>query len=761
MPYNEYKFVDNKMVKVTKSNRKRKRKEDEETQTVQHKLKKQLNLNGWNEYHYNSEDVSNLNKMINDYKKIINGKSLIGWVSASKTKNYIMNDTCVDWLSMYYKTYGITGGRGVMTRRKSRNLASKLTNSSHLQLLFDGGNIFESKVYEELEYAYGEEFTLIFDENDYNIFSKERDLSEKSHFYSKYEETLEAMRNHVPIIAQAALMNHNNKTYGIADLVIRSDIISDLFTLHNDDEYVNIGAPAIGADNYHYRVIDCKWSTMLLCVDEETLRNNGLFKAYKSQVTVYTGALGHMQGYHPGYGYIMGKSWKIGTSKIDWTPIGETSIYKGYSAFDRLGIINYMERDRSMLQLTKKAIKWYQRCSTQGMNWRYNDDKPSVVEMYPNMSAKTMKFDSVKKKIAEKYSEITQLWYAGPRHREIAFSNGIFRLDDPNITPKLIGCTSSRARVMREILDINKKEETRLVLPTTILTNTNSWQTKNVKDYYVDFETINYNLFKDPRTQDIDNNFYGSSMTFMIGIGFETLENVNTEIIIDSITYDTRNDQCRYDISTDGKWEFVCFYLNSIAVVNEIELFRMFFNFIVLRNDIIKSVYKVRDSVSSRLFHWHQAEIDFMNNAIAKMRNDNYIKDLNVMFYSNSDDETRRKIKTMNEDFINEVIWIDMLKEAQKEPIVVKGSYKFSLKNYAKAFYNNDLINTVWDDGNLGNGFTAMMYAILLYREIYFKNKQIKDIGEYKDYMDIVKYNEIDCKVMWEIVEYLRENNCK
>ena len=103
---------------------------------------------------------------------------------------------------------------------------------------------------------------------------------------------------------------------------------------------------------YHYRVIDIKWTTMLLCVDGKTLRNSGLFPAYKGQLAVYTGALEHLQGYIPNYAYIMSKAWKVGKNNYDYD---EEYLYRGNSPYDRPGIINYNGRDKYYLEETKNA----------------------------------------------------------------------------------------------------------------------------------------------------------------------------------------------------------------------------------------------------------------------------------------------------------------------------------------------------------------------------------------------------------------------
>ena len=69
--------------------------------------------------------------------------------------------------------------------------------------------------------------------------------------------------------------------------------------------------------------------------------------------------------------------------------------------------------------------------------------------------------------------------------------------------------------------------------------------------------------------------------------------------------------------------------------------------------------------------------------------------------------------------------------------------------------HQNNMIDTIWDSENpCSNGLTAMVLAW----KVYQKNKQ-SDIHNNPVIQDIIKYNLIDCKVLWEIINFLRINN--
>jgi len=689
----------------------------------------------------------------------------LGWMSATQTKNYLLGDTCVDWLNRYYSKYGLTESE--LTPDERIEYEHNLNDASHLEILFEGGNRFEEEVYRELRNIYENDFALVFDQNDYQIFTADRNMN--GFIRTKYDETIQLMCQGMPIIAQAVMINDSNMTYGIADLLVRSDFLSELFVHFPIDSTINKGASKIGSTDYHYRVIDCKWTTMTLCVkNPDMLRNDGFFPAYKGQLAVYTTCLRQMQGYVPERAYIMAKAWKIGVENI---PNGEEHMYRGFSAFDRPGVIDYAGWDYPYVERTKEAIKWIQKVQTEGREWRYGQDKPSVTELYPNMSkTHNITYSAVKNEIAKRYGEITQGWYVGVNHRNNAFDNGIFDIRDPNISLDILGITSEkRGQVIQQIIDINKNGQNEdLIRPPIIRTNNTNWQSPHVMDYFVDFETITYNLFVKPDYIDIDNSYFDSGVTFMVGIGFVNEPGVDTAKIIQALEIDSdrcgvfhRIDQNNYN--GYGHWEFVCFYLTKFKVENELELFRLFFQFMIVRNCVIKDILSIDDTdeADSRIFHWTGAELTFMKNAVRRMKSNQYDTVLANIFHLQSDEDiqdVKRDVKDLIRCFEDTIVWVDLYEEMVKEPVVVKGCYRFKLKHFANAMQKNGLILTNWGSTKMSDGLRAMFEAIRIYREV--DDMELSVTGENNaNFKEIIDYNEVDCRVMWEIIEYLRTNH--
>lgn len=95
--------------------------------------------------------------------------------------------------------------------------------------------------------------------------------------------------------------------------------------------------------------------------------------------------------------------------------------------------------------------------------------------------------------------------------------------------------------------------------------------------------------------------------------------------------------------------------------------------------------------------------------------------------------------------------WCDLCHIFKSEPIVIKDCFNFSLKNIAKAMYKHNMIETSLQS-NTTNGMLAMIKAM----EIYKNDDNVSNNNVMKD---IIEYNKFDCKVLWEILTYLRNNH--
>ena len=208
-------------------------------------------------------------------------------------------------------------------------------------------------------------------------------------------------------------------------------------------------------------------------------------------------------------------------------------------------------------------------------------------------------------------------------------------------------------------------------------------------------------FYLDYETTLIYSNFEENIFIFMIGVGY---------------------------VNKNNKWIFKCFVVKNSSLESQKEMFDEFW--IYINNILIQN--KKDDSI---FIHWTHAEQSFYN----KIKDIINIQDKNYL--------------DLHQVFVN-------------EPIAIKGAFNYSLKSIAKAMYNNNLINTSWNNLNTcNNGLDAMIYASKIYenkRDEKIKSGRL-NLKKFdvliKDVNDIAEYNEIDCRVLYDILKYLRINH--
>jgi hypothetical protein len=177
----------------------------------------------------------------------------------------------------------------------------------------------------------------------------------------------------------------------------------------------------------------------------------------------------------------------------------------------------------------------------------------------------------------------------------------------------------------------------------------------------------------------------------------------------------------------DGKWIYRDFTVTALSEPEEVRIIQEW-------TDHMESV-RARLSpktLSPKLIHWSQAETSTLENA-----------------YNSA-------WQRHNKPDWPHLEWFDFLsKVIRAEPVVVRGAMGFGLKAISKALYNHKLIHTSWEDGPT-DGLGAMAGAWWCDRESKRLDLPMSDLPLMND---IVSYNEVDCRVMMEIIRYLRSNH--
>lgn len=595
-------------------------------------------------------------------KKVVAITDWADYVSPSDLTNYMLDDPVLDYFKI--KAKGIKRSRG-----------GQIIGGGNMSIgggfedyIKNQGIQFEQDIYEGILDKYPDKVVEI----------------DEGTPADKFKNTLIALESNIPIIYQGMLIDTELKTFGLPDLLIRSDWIRKLFP----ETAVKKSRARSIFGRFHYIVVDIKWSTLHFRSGRTTLRKHGRIESYKSQLYVYTEALSKIQKYSSSVAYIWGRAWIHESCNIKTRGSGD----------DFLGEIDYNGIDQHIVEKTYDAINWISELREKYKSWSINP--PSRDELYPNMKNRfNGNFAKQKKNLADNIKEITSLWYCGISARRKAHDLGITRYDDLRLTAGMMGLGGNRERILNQILEVNQIKDFK-VLPAMIEDNTYDWQTppeltstSDVIEFFIDFETIG-GFMMDP----VD---IGPDRVFMIGLGRMA-----------------PIPRSGLRSSDDGRWEYKCFTAKSVDKFGEAQIFTELYDYLE----------SFGSDKTFKLYHWGRAEYEWLMKVCEENPNSN--------FYNSYIDDA----------------WINFHEIVSQEPIVVKGATNFSLKTITRAMHKLGLINCQWEE-ECCDGMNAMVKAW----RCYCRGRGEKD----PRMAPIRRYNEVDCKAVALIVDYLRRNHAK
>ena len=374
-----------------------------------------------------------------------------GWVSASRTRNHLLDDPILDWLDLYGDDNGFA--------RDASDPATDL-----LTFLFGQGNQFEAEVMRLI----GERMTV-------QTIAQGMDDARSP---AAVEATLAAMRDGAPVIAQGVLRDPVHRAYGMPDLLVRSDVLNTLVPGTISSEEAGIAAPALGGAPWHYRVVDVKYRALRLDPGGALWIRDVL--PYAAQVWVYAQALGHLQGFISRASYLLGRS-------AAQPPDRGT-------CFDRLGRIDHdavvdRQSGQTLAERTVEALEWIRRVRAEGAGWRLLPE-PSVPELYPHMRAnRDAPWRTAKRAIGRELDELTMLPGMSPARRRAAHAQGMRRWTDPRVSAGTLGVWDKAVAQCDGVLAVNRAGGP-LTLPPHIPGDEGGWRAEPPLELYVDFETV-------------------------------------------------------------------------------------------------------------------------------------------------------------------------------------------------------------------------------------------------------------------------------
>ena len=394
-------------------------------------------------------------------------------------------------------------------------------------------------------------------------------------------------------------------------------------------------------------------------------------------------------------GYLAPESYLLGRG---WQQkvSGETD--RGTNCLDRLGGVpqDYVSRTKgSLAEAVDAACAWVRRVRTEGAAWNVLPT-PSVPELMPNMAGTSdQPWRHAKQQIGMELEDLTMLWHVALSGRAAAIKEGVLRWSDPRCTPSIVGVTGpKRASTLDAILKVNRDNDGLSVRPAVVRAAETKWRDTPQLEFYVDFETVS----------DLGDDFTrvpekgGQPLIFMIGCGHVE----------------------------DGQWQWACFTTDSLSEASEAKIIDDWFAHMAIVKKRLDP-----DGGDPNVFHWSHAEVSSLETAF-----------------------TSAKRRHPERDW-GSPRWFDFLvRVMREEPVVVRGAMGFGLKAVAKAMHALGYIETEWEAGPT-DGLGAMVGAWSCAAEAEERGCTLAETALMQD---IALYNEVDCKVIMEIVNYLRSN---
>ena len=353
-------------------------------------------------------------------------------------------------------------------------------------------------------------------------------------------------------------------------------------------------------------------------------------------------------------------------------------------------------REAALADVVAAGRAWIRRVRGEGAAWTVLPG-PTIPELWPNMKNDSdHPWHEAKKELAEELRELTLLWRVSAAMRDRAREREVTRWDDPRISADWLGITGETYPAMFDALIAVNRETGPAVRPAHIDADAGRWREPAPLELYVDFETVN----------DLNDDFAsfprkgGQSLIFQVGCG----------------------------AYADGTWQFAQFTARSLTAEAEAEMIDAWLAHV----DALARRAGLSGAGDARLFHWSAAETVFMDAAY---------------------DSARARHPERGWPVLG---WYDLLDRiVHAAPVVVRGARRFGLKAVARAMKSHGLIETEWGEG-LADGTGAMAGA---WAAAERATKDGGELGTVELMQEVSRYNEIDCRVMAEVLDHLRQEH--
>ncbi|AKF03415.1 BPTD_3080 family restriction endonuclease [Sandaracinus amylolyticus] len=513
----------------------------------------------------------------------------------------------------------------------------------------------------------------------------------------KAEETLAAMRDGVEVIHEAVLHDLETRTYGAPDLLVRSDVLERLFpdALELDAGWFDATRPDAPSVA----------SVRAPGLGERPWHYRVVDAKFTTLHLLESGELGNEGSARAYKAQLFLYNRALGRAQGFLPPSSfllgrgwEQGKARGRSCMDRLAWVpqdGRLAKGRSLADEVEAAVQWVRKVRDRGSEWSV---LPLISDdaLRPNMkNTLDAPWHGAKRRIASETKDLTLLWQVGVDRRAAAIEKKIRAWDDKRLTAEDVGLKGPKTKPVFDALLEVNRDASG---PPVRPARVQVAEGEWRRPSELEF-------FVDFETiSDLDDDFEklpergGQPLIFMVGCGH--IEN--------------------------GDWVFRCFTADALDAESEARVLTAWF-------DHMRAVQARRGTKGApRVFHWSPAEVSNLETAYNSARRRHPSAEWPVPEWF---------------DFLNRVI--------KAEPVVVRGALGFGLKAIAKALHTHGLVKTSWSDGPT-DGLGAMVAAWSAQREARERGCALRDIDLARE---VERYNEVDCRVMWETIEYLRASH--
>ena len=394
------------------------------------------------------------------------------WISASSIHNYMLNDPILDYIKVNYPV--------------------SQEESIFFNYITTCGKEFETAIMSYIKETLKIPVLQICNNR------------EDALLYSKYLETVEAIKNKVPLIYQGVLRNDLEMLYGSPDLIVRSDYLNKIVKTNSETSNIS---------NISYNILDIKFKQLNLTSDGIHLLNEGRMKANKGQLMIYERLLSLVLNNSNKNCYVLGRGYKYESKNIK---------YQSDNCFEKLGLIKY---DEILNEKIDKGIEWLKFLKRN--NYNISIKNTILNEMRPNMcNTNDSPYHAIKKKIAMEQEELTLLHNITYQNRLTLNEYGIYNIrdlkDHIDIATKVIKIHDTTLKMLKYDNETQK------------ITNEFFHKNDGQIECYIDFETVS--VF-DPFTNLKNGPIIGhKTLIVMIGLVFNDNETTYYNFLAKSLT---------------------------------------------------------------------------------------------------------------------------------------------------------------------------------------------------------------------------------